>query len=91
MDFSPLASSVVKRQSCPLIGGHVDYVWEGGGFNNPTNLNMEPWEIAAGSAAASIHTIRQPGTYVYLFHNPIEAFVYDARAILHAERPGATI
>ncbi len=75
-----------NRQSYPhLIGGHGDYVWERGGFNNPPKLDLETWVIAAGSAAASIHTIRQPGTYVYLSHNLIEAFIYDAKAILQAE------
>ena len=75
-----------NRQSYPhLIGGHGDYVWERGSFNNPPALDLETWDIAAGSAGASIHTIRQPGTYVYLSHNLIEAFVYDAKAILEAE------
>ena len=46
--------------------------------------DLETWDIAAGSAGASIHTIRQPGTFVYLSHNLIEAFVYDAKAILEA-------
>ena len=41
--------------------------------------------MVAGSAAASIHTIRQPGTYVYLSHNLIEAFLFDAKAVLEAE------
>ena len=75
-----------NRQSYPhLIGGHGDYVWERGSFNNPPALDLETWDIAAGSAAASIHVIRQPGTYVYLSHNLIEAFIYDAKAILVAE------
>ena len=75
-----------NRQSYPhLIGGHGDYVWERGSFNNPPALDLETWVIAAGSAGASIHTIRQPGTYVYLSHNLIEAFIFDAKAILVAE------
>ena len=75
-----------NRQSYPhLIGGHGDYVWERGGFNNPPALGLETWSIAAGSAGASIHELRQPGTYVYLSHNLIEAFVYDAKAILTVE------
>ncbi len=81
-----IVHSQANRQSYPhLIGGHGDYVWERGGFNNPPKLDLETWEIAAGSAAASIHTIRQPGTYVYLSHNLIEAFIFDAKAILEAE------
>ncbi len=74
------------RQLYPhLIGGHGDYVWERGNFSSPPAVDLETWTIAAGSAGASIHTIRQPGTYVYLAHNLIEAFVYDAKAILVAE------
>lgn len=75
-----------NRQSYPhLIGGHGDYVWERGGFNDPPELDLETWGIAAGSAGASIHELRQPGTYVYLSHNLIEAFLYDAKAILEVE------
>ena len=78
--------SQANRASYPhLIGGHGDYVWERGDFNDPPAVDLETWVIAAGSAGASIHTIRQPGTYVYLSHNLIEAFVYDAKAILVAE------
>ena len=81
-----IVHSQANRQSYPhLIGGHGDYVWERGGFNDPPELDLETWVIAAGSAGASIHTIRQPGTYVYLSHNLIEAFAYDAKAILVAE------
>ena len=75
-----------NRQSYPhLIGGHGDYVWERGSFGNPPQVDLETWAIAAGSAGASLHRIGQPGTYVYLSHNLIEAFIYDAKAILTAE------
>ena len=78
--------SQANRQSYPhLIGGHGDYVWERGGFSSPPQVDLETWVIAAGSAGASIHTIRQPGTYVYLSHNLIEAIAYDAKAILVVE------
>ena len=81
-----IVHSQANRQSYPhLIGGHGDYVWERGSFNNPPQLDLETWVIAAGSAAASVHTIRQPGTYVYLSHNLIEAFAFDSKAILEAE------
>ena len=81
-----IVHSQANRPSYPhLIGGHGDYVWERGSFNTPPELDLETWMIAAGSAGASIHTIRQPGTYVYLSHNLIEAFVFDAKAVLHAE------
>ena len=81
-----IVHSQANRQSYPhLIGGHGDYVWERGGFGNPPAVDLETWVIAAGSAGASIHTIRQPGIYAYLSHNLIEAFVFDAKAILVAE------
>lgn len=81
-----IVHSQANRQSYPhLIGGHGDFVWERGGLNNPPRLDLETWVIAAGSAGVSVHTIRQPGTYVYLSHNLIEAFVFDAKAILQAE------
>ena len=38
-----------------------------------------------GRARVPGHTIRQPGTYAHLSHNLIEAFAYDAKAILVAE------
>jgi nitrite reductase (NO-forming) len=81
-----IVHSQANRQSYPhLIGGHGDYVWERGSFTEPPETGLETWVIAAGSAGASIHAIRQPGTYVYLSHNLIEAFAFDAKAILVAE------
>ena len=81
-----LVHSQANRPSYPhLIGGHGDYVWERGSFNNPPALDLESWVIAAGSAGASLHTIRQPGTYIYLSHNLIEALLFDAKAILVAK------
>ena len=81
-----IVHSQANRQSYPhLIGGHGDYVWERGSFTDAPETGLETWVIAAGSAGASISTIRQPGTYVYLSHNLIEAFAFDAKAILVAE------
>ena len=78
-----IVHSQSNRQSYPhLIGGHGDYVWERGSFTDPPQTGLETWVIAAGSAGASIHSLRQPGTYVYLSHNLIEAFAFDAKAIL---------
>lgn len=34
---------------------------------------LETWSIAAGSAGAAMYTFKQPGVYVYLNHNLIEA------------------
>jgi nitrite reductase (NO-forming) len=81
-----IVHSQANRHSYPhLIGGHGDYVWERGSFSDAPKTGLETWVIAAGSAGASIHTIRQSGTYVYLSHNLIEAFAFDAKAILVAE------
>ncbi len=63
-----------NRDSRPhLIGGHGDYVWETGGFDNPPATGIETWFIRGGSAGAAIYTFRQPGIYAYVTHNLIEA------------------
>ena len=46
---------------------------------------LESWVIAAGSAGAFIHTFRQPGLYVYLSHNLIEAILFGAAAHVKVE------
>tara|TARA_B100001063_G_scaffold40907_1_gene34744 strand:+ start:2002 stop:3180 length:1179 start_codon:yes stop_codon:yes gene_type:complete len=63
-----------------LIGGHGDYVWPNGSFNDPPRTNLETWFVPGGAAGAAIYTFRQPGTYVYLNHNLIEAFILGAKA-----------
>ena len=78
--------SQANRQSYPhLIGGHGDYVWERGGFDNAPQEGLESWVIAAGSAGAFIYTFRQPGLYVYLSHNLIEAVLFGAAAHVKVE------
>jgi nitrite reductase (NO-forming) len=73
--------SQANRQSNPhLIGGHGDLVWERGSFNDKPQINLETWLIAAGSAGAMLYTFQQPGTYVYLNHNLIEAILLGAAA-----------
>ena len=44
----------------------------------PPATGLESWVIAAGSAGAFIYTFKQPGTYVYLSHNLIEAVMLGA-------------
>ena len=68
-----------------LIGGHADLVWLGGSFNDKPATNYETWPIPAGSAVAMIYQFRQPGTYAYLNHNLIEAFVLGAVAQVKVE------
>ena len=73
--------SQANRQSNPhLIGGHGDLVWERGSFNDKPETNLETWLIAAGSAGAMLYTFQQPGIYVYLNHNLIEAMLLGAAA-----------
>ncbi|MEN4903613.1 copper-containing nitrite reductase [Luteimonas sp. TWI1416] len=76
-----LVHSQANRDSRPhLIGGHGDYVWEEGKFNNAPAKDLETWFIRGGSAGAALYTFRQPGLYVYLNHNLIEAVLLGAAA-----------
>ena len=68
-----------------LIGGHADLVWLGGSFNDRPVTNYESWPVVGGSAVAAIYQFREPGTYLYLNHNLIEAFAYDAKAEVKVE------
>ena len=66
--------SQANRDSRPhLIGGHGDYVWETGSFADVPATGLETWFIRGGSAGAALYTFHQPGVYVYLSHNLIEA------------------
>jgi nitrite reductase (NO-forming) len=68
-----------NRDSRPhLIGGHGDYVWEQGGFDNDPAIGIETWFIRGGSAGAAIYTFKQPGIYAYVTHNLIEAVLLGA-------------
>lgn len=66
-----------------LIGGHGDWVWPYGKFNNRPDEGLESWDVVAGGSAAAVYTFKQPGTYAYLNHNLIKAFLYDAKAFIH--------
>ncbi|MDE3265759.1 MAG: copper-containing nitrite reductase [Acidobacteriota bacterium] len=78
--------SQANRDSRPhLIGGHGDYVWERGSFADPPAHGLETWFIRGGSAGAAIYTFRQPGLYVYLNHNLIEAVELGALAHVRVE------
>jgi nitrite reductase (NO-forming) len=79
-----LLHSQANNPSYPhLIGGHGDWVWPFAKFNNRPLEGLESWEAVAGGTAAAVYTFRQPGTYVYLNHNLIKAFLYDAKAFIH--------
>ncbi|AZO09518.1 MULTISPECIES: copper-containing nitrite reductase [unclassified Mesorhizobium] len=73
--------SQANRDTRPhLIGGHGDFVWEGGKFANPPAKDMETWFIRGGSAGAALYTFLQPGVYAYVNHNLIEAVELGATA-----------
>lgn len=68
-----------------IIGGHGDLVWHGGAFNDPPLTNRETWPVFGGEAVAALYTFRQPGLYVYLNHNLIEAVLLGAAAHIAVE------
>src|SRR3569623_1978269 len=73
--------STPNRDTRPhIIGGHGDYVWERGKFENPPSLGLETWRVAGGSAAAAMYRFLQPGVYSYVNHNLIEAIYLGATA-----------
>jgi nitrite reductase (NO-forming) len=78
--------SQANRDTRPhLIGGHGDYVWQSGSFDDPPQTNLETWFIAGGSAGAALYTFQQPGLYVYLNHNLIDAVLKGAAAHVKVE------
>lgn len=78
--------SQANRDSRPhLIGGHGDLVWRGGSFDDAPATNLETWFVEGGSAVAMMYTFRQPGLYVYLNHNLIEATLLGAAAHINIE------
>ena len=78
--------SQANRDTRPhLIGGHGDWVWESGKFANPPQRDLETWFVRGGSAGAALYTFRQPGLYVYLNHNLIEATMLGAAAHVQVE------
>ena len=66
-----------------LIGGHGDWVWPYGKFANQPDEGLESWDVVAGGTAAAVYTFEQEGTYAYLNHNLIKAFIFDAKAFIH--------
>ncbi|MEE8393847.1 MAG: copper-containing nitrite reductase [Rhodospirillales bacterium] len=68
-----------------LIGGHGDYVWQTGSFQDAPETGLETYWVPGGSAGAMIYTFRQPGLYVYLNHNLIKAIQKGAAAHVKIE------
>ena len=76
-----LIHSQANRDSRPhLIGGHGDLVWNGGSFGDTPATDLETWFVPGGSAVAALYEFKQPGLYVYLSHNLIEAILLGAAA-----------
>jgi nitrite reductase (NO-forming) len=81
-----IVHSQANRDTRPhLIGGHGDFVWELGKFNNPPERDLETWFVRGGSAAAAFYTFLQPGIYAYVNHNLIEAVELGATAHFRVE------
>jgi nitrite reductase (NO-forming) len=81
-----IVHSEANRDTRPhLIGGHGDYVWETGKFNNPPEKDLETWFVRGGSAGAALYTFREPGIYAYVNHNLIEAVELGATAHIKVE------
>ena len=78
--------SQANRDTRPhLIGGHGDWVWETGKFDNPPLRDQETWFVRGGSAGAALYTFLQPGIYAYVNHNLIEATELGATAHVKVE------
>jgi nitrite reductase (NO-forming) len=78
--------SQANRDTRPhLIGGHGDHVWSSGSFADPPATNLETWFIPGGGAGAALYTFQQPGLYVYLNHNLIDAIMKGAAAHVKVE------
>jgi nitrite reductase (NO-forming) len=69
-----------RGSSIHIIGGHGDYVWETGKFNNPPEKDLESWYVRGGSASAALYKFLEPGIYAYLNHNMVEAVELGATA-----------
>ncbi|WP_373873596.1 copper-containing nitrite reductase [Pseudomonas pseudonitroreducens] len=81
-----IVHSQANRDTRPhLIGGHGDYVWATGKFNNPPEEDLETWFIPGGAAGAALYTFLQPGLYAYLNHNLIEGVLLGASAHFQVE------
>ncbi len=68
-----------------MIGGHGDFVWQSGSFDDAPETNLETWFIRGGSAGAAIYTFRQPGVYAYVNHNLIQAVLKGATGLFKVE------
>lgn len=75
-----ITSSANRDTRMHIIGGHADLYWVGGSFANKPLADFETWPVPGGTAVAALYEFREPGTYLYLDHNLIEAFAFGAVA-----------
>lgn len=78
-------SQADRGSNVHIIGGHGDYVWEAGKFNNPPQRDLETWYVRGGSASAAIYKFLEPGIYAYVNHNMTEAVELGATAHVKVE------
>ncbi len=78
-------SQANRNTSVHLIGGHSDFFWPGGSFDDTPHTNRETWPVAAGEAVAWMYTFKQPGIYAYVNHNLIEAVQLGALGHISVE------
>jgi nitrite reductase (NO-forming) len=80
-------SQADRGSNVHIIGGHGDYVWETGKFNNAPERDLETWYVRGGSASAAVYKFLEPGIYVYVNHNMIEAVELGATAHIKVTGP----
>ena len=73
-------SQADRGSNVHIIGGHGDYVWETGKFDNVPEKDLETWFVRSGSASAALYKFLEPGIYAYLNHNMVEAVELGATA-----------
>ena len=84
--------SQANRDSLPhLIGGHGDLIWRGCSFGDTPATSLEAWFVEGGSAVGMLYEFKQPGLYVYLNHNLVEAILLGTAATSTWAESGETI
>jgi nitrite reductase (NO-forming) len=82
-----LHSSTDRDTRVHIVGGHGDYLWEMGKFNNPPAVDAESWLVRGGSASVVLYRFLEPGVYVYINHNMTEGVELGASAHFKVQGP----
>ena len=80
-------SSTDRDTRVHIVGGHGDYLWEMGKFNNPPTVDGESWFVRGGSASVVLYKFLEPGVYVYINHNMTEGVELGASAHFKVQGP----